>query len=109
MRIKILAGVAAAAIAVSSVAITPAQARWHHWHHGGWGAPLAGFAAGAIVGGALAAAPPYYDDYGPYYYDGPAYAYEPGGSVAYCEEHFKSYNPETGLYVGYDGRHHPCP
>ena len=104
MRTKILAGVAAAAIAASSIAITPAQARWHH---GGWGAPLAGFAAGAIIGGALAAQQPYND--GPYYYGAPAYAYAPGPSVAYCEAHFKSYNPATGLYRGYDGAYHPCP
>jgi len=106
MRTKILAGIAAVAIAASSIAITPAQARWHHhWHHGGWGGPLAGFAAGAIVGGALAAQEPYD---GPYY-GGPAYAYAPGPSVAYCEARFKSYNPATGLYLGYDGSYHPCP
>ena len=103
MRTKFLAGMAAVAIAASSIAVTPAQAYWHrHWHNGGWGAPLAGFAAGAILGGALAAQRPYY--YGP-----PAYAYEPGGSVAYCEQRFKSYNPATGLYLGYDGDYHPCP
>ena len=101
MRTKILAGLAAAAIAASTLAVTPAQAYWHHWHHGGWGGPLAGFAAGAIIGGALAAQRPYY---GP-----PVYAYEPDGSVAYCEQRFKSYNPSTGLYRGYDGNYHPCP
>ncbi len=64
MRIKIMAGIAALAIAASSVvATTPAQARWHGggWYGGyhgggyGWGPALGGFAAGAIIGGALAA------------------------------------------------------
>lgn len=32
-----------------------------------------------------------------------------GGSVGYCERRFRSYNPNTGMYLGYDGRHHPCP
>ena len=94
------------------LAAAPAQARgyhggWHHgWHGGGWGAGIAGFAAGAFLGSALA--PP------PYYYSGePAYAYEPGypscSAVAYCERRFRSYNPATGTYLGYDGYHHPCP
>lgn len=99
----------AAAVLGSSLmlAAAPAQARWHGhhgWHHGGaWGAGIAGFAAGAILGSALAPRPYYY-------YGGPAYAYEPTPpDVAYCERHFRSYNPATGLYLGYDGRHHPCP
>jgi hypothetical protein len=28
--------------------------------------------------------------------------------VAYCEAHFRSYNPSTGMYLGYDGRYHSC-
>jgi hypothetical protein len=27
----------------------------------------------------------------------------------YCARRFKSYNPETGMYRGRDGRLHPCP
>lgn len=94
------------------LASAPAQARyWHHgghWHHGGrgwgWGAGAAGFAAGALIGGALAQ---------PYYYGGPAYAYEPpyagDDAEAYCEQRFRSYDPASGTYLGYDGRRHPCP
>lgn len=98
------------------LASAPAQARWHGgwhhggWHHGGWhrggwgwGAG-AGFAAGALLGSALAQ---------PYYYGEPAYAYEPpyagGGAVGYCERRFRSYDPASGTYLGYDGRRHPCP
>ncbi len=32
-----------------------------------------------------------------------------GGGVAYCQAHFRSYNPATGMYLGYDKRYHPCP
>ena len=71
------------------------------------GGPLAGFAAGAIIGGALAAQQPYY--YGPGYYYPPGYAEAPGGDVAYCEQRFKSYDPASGTYLGYDGYRHPCP
>jgi BA14K-like protein len=79
---------------------TPALAYYHHHHHGG---AIAGFAAGALLGGVLASQP--------YYYGPPAYAYEPGypGAVAYCEQRFRSYDPRTGTYLGYDGYRHPCP
>jgi hypothetical protein len=32
-----------------------------------------------------------------------------GDQVAWCEGHYKSYNPETGTYLGFDGMRHPCP
>jgi len=104
------------------------------WRGGGW-APAA--VAGAIVGGAIAAAQPwnygYYDgyayapgygyDYAPGYAYGPAgyndYAYAPGyttgpaysggDSDAYCSQRFRSYDPSSGTYMGYDGRRHSCP
>jgi hypothetical protein len=101
--------IVAAAVLGSSLmlAAAPAQARhWHHhgWHHGGaWGAGIAGFAAGAVLGSALAPRPYYY-------YGEPAYAYEPPPrDVAYCERHFRSYDPASGTYLGYDGLRHPCP
>jgi hypothetical protein len=61
-------------------------------------AGIVGLATGAIVGGALAqqratAAP----------------VYPAGSAVAYCAQRFKSYNPATGTYLGYDGRRHACP
>jgi hypothetical protein len=45
------------------------------------------------------------------YYD---YAQSPGaapaaGSVAYCEARFRSFDPSTGMYRGFDGAMHPCP
>jgi len=29
--------------------------------------------------------------------------------VTYCQQRFRSYDPATGTYLGYDGRRHPCP
>jgi hypothetical protein len=76
-----------------------------------------------VIGGALAAdsyayygGPDYY--YGPdYYADDTYYDAGPevavvqggGGDVAYCEQRFKSYDPASGTYLGYDGLRHPCP
>lgn len=76
----------------------------------GWGAG-AGFAAGAIIGGALAA-PYYYGGYRPYY-PAPVYYYAdplpPGGAVDYCMRRYRSYDPRSGTYVGYDGYRRACP
>lgn len=112
---------AAAAIVALGVATVPTDASaywrgggwgWHGggygggWHGGGWGYYGGGFAAGAIVGGLLAA--PYYSGY---YYGPPRVYYAPplGGAVAYCMQRFRSYDPRTGTYLGYDGYRHPCP
>lgn len=45
------------------------------------------------------------------------YGYEDVGVAApdamegdsYCAARFRSYDPESGTYMGYDGRRHPCP
>jgi hypothetical protein len=88
------------------LAVSPVQAHWHGHNGSAWGAGIAGFAAGAILGSALAPRPYYY-------YGGPAYAYVPGypsdSAVAYCERHYRSYDPASGTYLGYDGHRHPCP
>ena len=77
----------------------------------GWGAPVAGgLIAGALIGGALAApyyAPGYYP--GPAYYGIPAYGAPPDDAIAYCMRRFRSYDPGSGTYLGYDGYRHPCP
>jgi hypothetical protein len=92
------------------------QGRHHHHHrYGGFGA---GFAAGALIG----SAPYYYGGAYPYgYYDDGDYAYgddgyETYGSASvggaddqYCAQRFKSYDPSSGTYLGYDGARHPCP
>jgi MFS family permease len=101
-----------AAAATTLAAVAPASAAWRGRH---WGAAGAGFAAGALIGGALAA--PHYrygygygPYYGPYAYGG-AYAAVPTYSSddAYCSRRFKSYDPSSGTYLGYDGERHPCP
>ena len=81
------------------------------WHGGGWGPGVgAGIIGGAILGGMLAA--PYYDGYGPYAYEPGPYVYGPGyggNAVAYCMQRFRSYDPGSGTYLGFDGFRHPCP
>lgn len=114
------------AVAAALVVSAPAFAQHHgghwghhggYWGHGGWGgAAIGGFAAGALLGSALAA-PGYY--YGPsYYYDDPGYYYVPDaevyagpdqGAASYCAQRYRSYDPASGTYLGYDGARHPCP
>ena len=96
--------------AATTLAIAPADARWrgrhhHSHHHHGGGAAIAGFAAGALIGGALASRP-YYYDYGYAYAPAPYYG---SSAVSYCMSRFKSYDPGSGTYLGYDGYRHPCP
>jgi BA14K-like protein len=105
----------AAALALATTAAGPAMAA--HWgHHGGWGAGVVGFAAGATIGSALAA-PSYYYGYGGPYYDSYGYDYDDGPYAAapaysdgdaYCAQRYRSYDPATGTYLGYDGIRHPC-
>lgn len=94
-----------------------------NWHGGGWhrhGGFWPGVAAGAAIG-ALGSSYAYYGD-GPYYGDGyddnsyyddsPTVAVVPdsgGDSSAYCAQRYRSYDPASGTYLGYDGLRHPCP
>jgi len=94
----------AAALAASLLVAAPAEAR--HWRHdhgygGAAAAGIAGFAAGALLGGALAAQPRYYSPSPRYYVEDDA--------IAYCEARFRSCDPVSGTYLGYDGYRHPCP
>ena len=83
------------------------------WYGPGWGVG-AGLLGGAIIGGMLAA--PYYYGPGPYYYGAGPYSAAPGyvapaqeDAVAYCMQRFRSYDPNSGTYLGNDGYRHPCP
>ena len=91
--------VAAGMLAASVLVIAPAaQAQayygrhYHRYYNGydnGGGALAAGFlglAAGMLLSGAIN---------------------DRGGS--YCADHFRTYNPATGTYMGYDGLRHSCP
>jgi hypothetical protein len=104
----------------SHVAGAPPR-RWHgasNWRrHGrpGWGGgyyPYYGYGLGLGLGYGLGYGYgwgyPYYGD--TYYDDAPVvYSGGGGGGVAYCAQRFKSYDPRSGTYLGYDGRRHPCP
>jgi hypothetical protein len=99
----------------------------------------AGFAAGAaaagVATGAAIAASDYGYGYDPYYYGdnyaydtgyyGDSYAFDAGPAVAfdqpvavegpvvadasYCAQRYRSYDPASGTYLGFDGLRHPCP
>ncbi|MHC2945051.1 hypothetical protein ACVIJX_002199 [Bradyrhizobium diazoefficiens] len=89
---------------------------WRHHHRGGF---WPGFAAGAAIGGLGSYAyygGGYYND--PYYYGDDSYYDEPsvavvpdsgGDSAGYCAQRYRSYDPASGTYLGYDGLRHPCP
>ena len=84
------------------------------WPPSGGAAPGLGI-AGALIGGAIigAATQPYgYYGY-PGYYPGPAYVVAPpyvgGDAVGYCLQRYRSYDPYSGTYLGFDGFRHPCP
>jgi BA14K-like protein len=92
---------------------------WRYgYRHGGFvgdGLGLAGAGiglAGAIVGGAIVGATHPYG-YGPGYAYAPGYVavspYNDGSEVGYCEQRFRSYDPGSGTYLGFDGLRHPCP
>ena len=53
----------------------------------------------------------HYSAAGPRYYGPPRVAYgpPPGDAVAYCMQQYRSYDPRSGTYLGYDGFRHPCP
>ncbi|MGO4524470.1 BA14K family protein [Microvirga sp. 2MCAF35] len=59
----------------------------------GYGAAAA---TGALIGGAIASQPVVTGSVG-------------ANASAYCAQRYRSYNPATGTFTGYDGRKHPCP
>lgn len=82
------------------------------------GAGIAGLAAGAVIGGALANQGSSYNGYNNGYDNG-GYAYEgyeqaptvvgDDDAADYCRRRFRSYDPDSGTYLGNDGERHPCP
>ncbi|MEX6506028.1 BA14K family protein [Jiella sp. M17.18] len=104
---------------------------WHNrsygggWHHHDNGAAIAagigGLALGAIVGGALASGPTYYEEPG-YYYERPVPLYRvyparravrvyrsaSAEHIAACARHYRTYNPRTDTFIGNDHRAHYC-
>ena len=85
--------------ATSSSDVTNVQyRRWHRhgYHRGGGGGTAAGLgiglAAGAIIGGAIAAS-----------------AAQANQNAAYCAQRYRSYDPRSGTYLSTDGNRYPCP
>lgn len=68
----------------------------HHGHRRGYGGTAAGvgigLAAGAIIGGAIAASQ--------------AQAQQ---NHAYCSQRYRSYDPGSGTYLNNNGMRYPCP
>jgi hypothetical protein len=63
-------------------------------------AGIAGLAAGALIGGAIASQQAQ---------AAPTYVAPNQSAVAYCAQRYRSYDPASGTYLGYDGLRHPCP
>jgi hypothetical protein len=66
-----------------------------HRHHGGGGTAAGigiGLAAGAIIGGAIAAS-----------------SAQAQQNAAYCAQRYRSYDPRSGTYLNNDGNRYPCP
>lgn len=121
------------AVAATTLATLPAanagDRHWRHYHgrHNSNGADIAaagilGLAAGALVVGLAnqnSPAPVYYNDYRKprprpireypetVYYGG---SFEPWsrGWYEYCSDRYRSFDPQSGTFVGYDGREHFC-
>ncbi len=90
-----------ASIIVASMLPAGAQ-RWDRrggWEHHDRGDDV-GRLLGGIIGGVIVGATR------PRYYEPPPVYVDP---VAYCIERFRSYNPETGYYLGFDGQYRRCP
>ncbi|WP_411032894.1 BA14K family protein [Shinella sp. BYT-45] len=98
--------------------------RHHRRHRGDRDALIGGalgLATGMIIGGAIASQPRYDERrvyVEPEYYPEPerrviyrpAPSYEPWTQswYEYCSRRYRSFNPDTGTFVGYDGREHFC-
>jgi len=82
---------------------------WWRFHHRHFDGPNVGFGFGFNTG------PDYYYDQPSYTYVEPSYSYSYARPAyaydadAYCAARFRSWNPVTHTYMGYDGLPHPCP
>jgi len=100
---KAMIVLAAAATLGTTFLPADASAAWrrHGWH-GGWGWHHAWGWRWRGPRWGYYGYPYRYPYYSPYY---PGY----GGDDAYCASRYRSYDPVTGTYLGYDGLRHPCP
>lgn len=120
-RKSFTAFLAAALVALTILTLAmPAEAGrrgYGRHHHGGngWnavGAGLLGFGVGAIVGSALTprevyVAPP---PPRPTYYTPAGYGPPPWTPdwYTYCYSRYRSFDPNSGTFIGYDGYEHFC-
>ena len=90
-------GTAAVTGVVLTAGVSPASAqrgrggRGRGGRGGGWVAPA--IIGGAIIGGAIIANE----------------ARRRDDAVAYCMQRYRSFDPESMTYMGFDGLRHPCP
>lgn len=118
---SIAAGLALTVAAVSMVGSAEARHRRHHNNHGdAFAAGVFGFAAGAILSGAFAQPRYYYQPRRVYVAPPPPVLYspapvyyarpEPWTSEWYsnCSSRYRSFNPQTGYFLGFDGNYHFC-
>ncbi|OAP34911.1 BA14K family protein [Sinorhizobium americanum] len=99
-------------------------------HDDAWAAGAVGLVTGTLIGGAIASQPRYYHE--PTYIDPEPEYYEPRpvyrarpvyrqvvvdsydlepwtpAWYRYCSQRYRSFDPESGTFVGYDGRSHFC-
>lgn len=116
LKFKPLAAVLALSLATTVVVAAPASAQhwrdgWHGYHHhGGWGrgwGPGLGFGVGVGIGAGLANSYAYQPGY--YVEDDPGVVVDSSQDDTYCSAKYRSYDPGSGTYLGYDGQRHPCP
>jgi hypothetical protein len=91
---------------------------YYDYAPGYWGAPAYtpapayNYATSPAYGYGYATAPAYTYDYtSPSYSYGFSYGFveQPPHDEAYCMRRFRSYDPRSGTYLGFDGLRHPCP
>jgi hypothetical protein len=101
-----LSGAAGALLATSQVedrSLTEVQFRRYRPYRGGYyvrrrgdGAAAAAIIGSIIIGGIIASEAARQN----YYYN---------SAIAYCMRRFRSYDPYSRTFLGYDGYRHPCP
>lgn len=132
IKTLVLSAAVAATTLTATAGVVEARDRSGYWRDGGHreyrrhrdrdalvGGAI-GLATGMIIGGALASQPRYVERryVEPEYYPEPerrviyrpAPSYEPWTEswYEYCSQRYRSFNPDSGTFVGYDGREHFC-
>ncbi|OHV82536.1 BA14K family protein [Ensifer sp. LCM 4579] len=120
--------IAAAAVVLPTFGSAQARDRHHH-HNDALAAGAVGLVAGTLIGSAIASQPRYservYIDPEPEYYEPrPVYRARPvyrpvvvenyglepwtPAWYRYCSQRYRSFDPDSGTFIGYDGRSRFC-